>query len=191
MFEVGFEMSRTIVSIHIQKLFIVIFFQVPKKRRTNTLHSNVESIWCEHNCIVYLCISIYKGMKFKFQYVFVGAWRIDICYVFYWLLFQMRQNDLPKTMFIIFYSTCMVSEVFVPSYFGTALRTNADSFPYNAFKSNWITQDQRFKKTLMILVERLLRPFEIQVARIFALGLSSFIQVQFDVKIPFEKAFFK
>lgn len=70
-----------------------------------------------------------------------------------------------------------LSQIFFPSYFGTALRHESELLTYEAFKSNWAVRNKRFKVILIILTERTLRPATIKAAGVFELGLITFLKV--------------
>lgn len=72
---------------------------------------------------------------------------------------------------------CEISQLFFPSYFGTALQHECELLTYETFKSNWVVRNNRFKMILIILTERTLRPVTIKAAGVFELGLITFLKV--------------
>lgn len=68
-------------------------------------------------------------------------------------------------------------EIFLPSYFGTLINVESERLPYEAFKSNWSEEDGEYKKCIMILTERTLRPMKIRAGNVFELSLTTFLKV--------------
>lgn len=84
---------------------------------------------------------------------------------------------MSKLAFILEYLICMAVEIFVPTYAGSVFRAKSESLSHEIFKSNWINKSQRYKKSMMILVERTLRPIRISAGSVFELSLSTFLKV--------------
>lgn len=72
---------------------------------------------------------------------------------------------------------CMIFEIFVPTYAGSLLRLESETLPHNIFESNWMNKNEKYKKSMMILIERTLRPIRIAAGSVFELSLSTLLQV--------------
>lgn len=72
----------------------------------------------------------------------------------------------------------MIVEIFLPSFFGSLIHSKSERLPYEAFKSNWSEEDIMFKRAMMILVERTLRPMTIRAGNVFELSLTTFLKVR-------------
>lgn len=72
----------------------------------------------------------------------------------------------------------MITEIAVPSYFGSLVQNNSNHLPYDIFQSNWLFENRKYKINMMILVERTLRPMRIIIGNIFILDMSTFLKVR-------------
>lgn len=73
----------------------------------------------------------------------------------------------------------MYTEIFVPSYFGSAVLIKSEALTYDLFKSNWITAPKKYTDLMRILVERTLRPIAIFAEGIFVLNLTTLLKVNY------------
>lgn len=71
----------------------------------------------------------------------------------------------------------MITEVSVPSYFGSDVLIKSENLSYDIFKSNWIPATERYKRNMQILIERTRRPITIFAARVFMLNLITLLKV--------------
>lgn len=71
----------------------------------------------------------------------------------------------------------MVTEIFVPSYFGSEVLIKSETLTYDIFKSNWIAAPKRYTNLVRILVERTLRPIAIFAEGVFVLNLTTLLKV--------------
>lgn len=86
-------------------------------------------------------------------------------------------DDLHTFLFSIVYSFAMVTEIFVPSYFGSLVLAKSMKLTYAIFKSNWIHAPNQFKRELQIFAERTMRPITIFAASVFILNLATLLKV--------------
>lgn len=80
-------------------------------------------------------------------------------------------------LFSIVYSFAMITEIFVPSFFGSIVSAKSESLSYEIFKSNWIPAPKGFKRAIQIYTERTLKPIVILAADIFMLNLITLLKV--------------
>lgn len=80
-------------------------------------------------------------------------------------------------MFIMIYFPSILFEVFMPCYFGSVVLEQSKCLTTDIYTSNWIDKNDKFKRNLMITVERTFRPITTFVAGLFGLNLSTFIRV--------------
>ena len=85
-------------------------------------------------------------------------------------------------LYVLFLNEYII-EIFLPCYYGSSVLEKSKSLTTDIYKSNWIQQNPKFKKSLMILVERTFRPIATFVAGLFGLNLTTFISV--DIRIEF------
>lgn len=82
-----------------------------------------------------------------------------------------------KFLFSVVYSSAMITEIFIPSYFGSVLISKSEKLTYDIFKSNWISAPKKYTRAMQILVERTLRPITIYAASVFMLNLTTLLKV--------------
>lgn len=82
-----------------------------------------------------------------------------------------------KFMFLIFYSVACTGQLSVPSFYGSSLTITSEGFPYEIFKSSWMNKTKEFKRMMMILVERTLRPVALRIGGVFGLNLMTMLKV--------------
>lgn len=75
------------------------------------------------------------------------------------------------------YSFSMITQIFIPSYFGSTVYIKTEKLCYNIFESNWTPTSLKYKRSMQILVERTLRPITIYAAGIFELNLTTLLKV--------------
>lgn len=80
-------------------------------------------------------------------------------------------------MFAIIYLVALLTELFVPSYYGSLLTNKSERLTYKFFKGDWTKQTVQFKRTMMIFIERTLKSITIRVGGVFALNLTTMLQV--------------
>lgn len=84
---------------------------------------------------------------------------------------------MSKIAFALQYSVCMIIEIYVPTYAGSMLRAETETLSHEIFKSNWLNKSHRYKISMMILVERTMRPIQITAGSLFELSLPTLLRV--------------
>lgn len=83
---------------------------------------------------------------------------------------------------------CMLTEIFVPCYFGSVALEKSKLMGWKIYESNWINQDKKYKQAFRIFVERTKKPIHLVAYKMFILNLSTFlkvIQLKSSKNIPF------
>lgn len=80
----------------------------------------------------------------------------------------------------------MVSQIFLPCYFGNEVFYGSDQLTYNAYQSNWISMPKEHRQILFIFMERVKRVITITVGILFLLNLRTFLSVINDFIISFK-----
>lgn len=106
-----------------------------------------------------------------------GVSGLVLCTCAYQLSVVKPDENLFKYIFSIFYSIGMLTEISVPSYFGSALTKSSERLPYSIFQSSWIDKSEQYKKWMRIVVERTLQPISVRAGSIFQLNLTTMMTV--------------
>ncbi len=70
-----------------------------------------------------------------------------------------------------------IFDIFMVMYLGNEIQLSSDELSYCLYESNWIEQTQSCKKCITILMERLKRPQELIVGKLYPLNLLTFTSV--------------
>ncbi len=70
-----------------------------------------------------------------------------------------------------------IFDIFMVMYLGNEIKLSSDELSYCVYESNWIEQTISCKKCVIILMERLKRPQELIVGKIYPLNLLTFTSV--------------
>lgn len=76
----------------------------------------------------------------------------------------------------VFFSS-MTLQIFMPCYYGSVVYAKSSVISTCGFESNWLGQSLNFKKSLIIFVERTIRPIDIKAGGLFELNLKIFLSV--------------
>lgn len=74
---------------------------------------------------------------------------------------------------------CMMTELFVPCFFGSVALEKSQLIGQKIYKSEWIQQDQKYKQAFLIFLCRSNYPIHLTVYKILYLDLSTFLKVNF------------
>lgn len=75
------------------------------------------------------------------------------------------------------YICCMTVQLAVACYCASGLTHHSKLVPGSVYNSNWIEQSPRFKKAMLIFVERAMNPLEPMAGGLFIVGLPLFVSV--------------
>lgn len=89
-----------------------------------------------------------------------------------------KQIDTTKLAFSISYFFALLMQIFIPCYFGAVVLFKSHLITQNIYKSNWIDQNEKYKKVFRIFVERTFHPVQFSAGRVFPLDLGSFLSVR-------------
>lgn len=77
---------------------------------------------------------------------------------------------------------CMLTEIFVPCFFGSMALAQSNLIMRRIYESNWIEQDSKYKQALCIFVTRSSQPIHLCVEKVFLLDLHTFLKVKLSKK---------
>ena len=83
-------------------------------------------------------------------------------------------RDLFTIIYYLNYMLCMSAEILPACYYGTIMEYEFQRLSYSLFSSNWMDQDERFKKNLIIFAEQANKPLYC-MAWLFRININSFI----------------
>ncbi len=72
-----------------------------------------------------------------------------------------------------------IFDIFMVMYLGNEMMLSSDALSQCVYESNWIDQTESCKKCIIILTERLKRPQQIIVSKLYPLSLLTFTSVCF------------
>lgn len=78
---------------------------------------------------------------------------------------------------LLMYICCMTVQLAVACYCASGLTHHSKLVPFSIYNSNWIEMSPRFKKAMLIFVERALNPLEPMAGGLFIVGLPLFVSV--------------
>lgn len=104
-----------------------------------------------------------------FQIIFTG---LNMCVSVVFIL--MFAGDLFTMIYYFIYLICMAAEILPACYYGTIMEYEFQHLSYALFSSNWINQDKKFKKNLIIFAEQANKPLYC-MAWLFRININSFI----------------
>lgn len=73
----------------------------------------------------------------------------------------------------------MLTEIFVPCYFGSVVTQKSNEITRHIYESNWIPQTEKYKQAYRIFVERTFYPIKLHAGGYFVLGLETMLKVNF------------
>lgn len=95
---------------------------------------------------------------------------------------QIAPDNISKLSFVILYFMCMLTEIYVPCYFGSVALEKSNQIAIKIYESNWIEQDQRYKQAFRLFVGRTFHPVHICVNKVLLLDLHTFLKVKIETK---------
>lgn len=99
-----------------------------------------------------------------------------------------HENLFQDTFYIavLFYAFL---DSFMLMYLGNEIRLASDGLLYSLYESNWLEQTELSKQILLIVVERLKKPQELRVGKLFYMNMESFNVVRQNEGcfLPFER----
>lgn len=90
---------------------------------------------------------------------------------------QIAPDNVSKLSFVILYFMCMLTEIFVPCFFGSVALERSNQIGMKIYESNWVEQDTKFKQAFRLFVERTFYPIQLCVYKVFLLDLRTFLKV--------------
>ncbi|XP_055322119.1 odorant receptor 33a-like [Sitodiplosis mosellana] len=92
-------------------------------------------------------------------------------------LTMIAPENFSKLSFVIVYFMCMMTEIFVPCFFGSVALEKSRLIGWKIYESNWMKQDKRYKQAFSIFIQRSSFPIHLTVNKIFFLDLSTFLKI--------------
>lgn len=81
---------------------------------------------------------------------------------------------IPEFVFYLSFVMTMLTQLFLPSYFGNEILTKSRLLMDDVYASNWSDLSISYRKIAIIYMERLKKPKTMTVARSFGLSLTTF-----------------
>lgn len=81
-------------------------------------------------------------------------------------------------MYYLTFMCCMVTQIYLPCYFGNEMIIQSEMLGDGAFRSEWYDMQARFKRILIIFMERSKVRSEVTVGKLFPLSLKTFTSVR-------------
>lgn len=86
---------------------------------------------------------------------------------------------MPKFIAGMVYLMCVLTQIYCTSYFGSRLKHESDGITRATYASQWMSRNERCKRTLRIFVECSSRPMTIFAGGLFELSLPTFLKVRY------------
>lgn len=87
------------------------------------------------------------------------------------------RKDIADFGFYVSFVMTMLTQIFLPCYFGNEIVLKSADLSRAIYFSNWPERSQRYRKLVLIYLEMLHRPTKLNVGGIFSLTLISFLSV--------------
>lgn len=82
-----------------------------------------------------------------------------------------------ELLFIVLYTPNMVTQLFVPCYYGSDVAKRGEQLHFNLTASNWIFATIDYKRLYKMMMSKLQTTFATKVGFVIPLNLSSFLTV--------------
>lgn len=92
-------------------------------------------------------------------------------------LISLQNEDLISRLLNLLILVFYTSEIFMITYLGNEVMLSNHRLSYSLFESNWITQPQSTKKSILIFGEYLKRPHQLLIGKLYPLTLETFTRV--------------
>ncbi|CAG9132303.1 unnamed protein product [Plutella xylostella] len=89
-------------------------------------------------------------------------------------MLQLPSNEM---FFLILYGVIMAIEIFTPGYLGTQLEHESERTTSAVYECDWMDRSPRFKRNMMLLVERANTSVELTALTMFPLSLETFVSI--------------
>ncbi|XP_031769192.2 odorant receptor 45b [Galleria mellonella] len=107
-------------------------------------------------------------------FVQFGMASVIICVAMYGLLLTTTKE---RFVFMVFYFSTMLSQIFIPSFLGTRLFYESENLVFAAYNSEWIVRSEKFKLNLKLFMERAKSPIVLKGLKLFTLSLGAFTSI--------------
>lgn len=87
-------------------------------------------------------------------------------------------KDIADFGFYVSFVMTMLTQIFLPCYFGNEIVLKSEYLSRALYLSNWPERSQRYRMMVLIYMEMLHRPTRLNVGGIFSLTLISFLSVR-------------
>lgn len=137
-------------------------------------HSDLTDCIRNHEIIIELHRIIQKTIHIQFflQCLVSG---LAICSTIVLLTFFV--DDYFQRIYFAAYLMSMLAQVFIVCHNGSLFNSQIDVLTTGIYSCNWIDQDQSFKRTLRIFMERSLRSTQFSAAGFFYISLNTFVAI--------------
>ncbi|XP_050362223.1 odorant receptor 49b-like [Nymphalis io] len=108
------------------------------------------------------------------MFVKFGLGSMLICVLLCGLLLPQTMESI---MFMLFYSSAMILQIFVPCWLGTQLTYQSQELVFAAYNSDWIPRTEPFKRSVKVFMERAKTPIVMIGLKLFPLSLETFTSI--------------
>lgn len=95
-------------------------------------------------------------------------------------------EDLSEFAFNLNFLIYNLCDIFMVMYFGNEIKLASERLSYSLFESNWPDRSQSCKKRIIFFCERLKRPKQQLILKIYPMTLETFTRVMFDIRSVFQ-----
>jgi odorant receptor len=97
--------------------------------------------------------------------------------IFHCFSLSIKDLDVSVLPNIITFIALMILEIYVPFYFCNELSVASSKLSAAVFHSNWIKKTQRYKNSMLILMENLKKDMKINAFGVFDVSLDNFLKI--------------
>ncbi|XP_037048439.1 odorant receptor 94b-like [Bradysia coprophila] len=100
-----------------------------------------------------------------------------MCSLAYQLTYTSPIESPFEYFFYCIYIVCIVTQIFLPCFFGNEVIFTGSSLSNCAYSSEWYSFSLNYRKVLFVFLERLKRKSEIMAGKLFNLSLDTFTSI--------------
>lgn len=98
-------------------------------------------------------------------------------YFFFFFNFKAQVITTIELLFIALYTPNMLTQLFVPCYYGSDVAKRGEELHFHMAASNWIFATSNYKRLYSMLMNKLQTTFAARVGYVIPLNLSTFLTV--------------
>ncbi|XP_056644738.1 uncharacterized protein LOC130450387 [Diorhabda sublineata] len=143
-------------------------------RLQDTMNRKLAECVVHHKCIL--------EFKDEFQALFsnsiLGQFIVSVIIICI-TMFEMTLIPIGSLQFfsMVLYQYCMLLEIFLWCYYGNEVIMKSRKLTESAYKSDWVSCGEEYKKKIIFIILRTQKEINIQAGMIFTLSLSTFVKI--------------